>query len=142
MADYITLRVHEVIERVEKAKTRKEKIAIFQEHESQALKDVLVGSLDSRVTWNLPEGRPPFEPSSEQTVPTNLLKQTSQFNDFIKGGPGDELPAFKRESIFIRLIEKIHPADAELVLKMVSKKSLGKGITKKLVTEAFPGLIF
>jgi hypothetical protein len=70
-----------------------------------------------------------------------LLKQTRKFNDLIKGGPGDTLPAFKREQIFIRLIEMIHPKDAELILAMVAKKQLAKGLTKKLAQEAFPGLI-
>jgi hypothetical protein len=39
------------------------------------------------------------------------------------------------------LIEQIHPDDAELLLKMVAKKQLAKGLTKKLVEEAFPGLV-
>lgn len=141
MAHYVTRRVHEVIEMVSKAKTKKEKLTILKEHESQALKDVLVGTYHSRVEWNLPPGRPPFEPAEESTVPSNLLKQTSKFNDLIKGGTGDTLPAFKREAIFIRLIEQIHPDDAELLLKMVAKQQLAKGVTKKLVEEAFPGLI-
>ena len=141
MADYVTLLVYEVLEKVVKAKTRKEKIDVMKQNESQALKDVLMGTFDSRVEWNLPEGRPPFEPAPEENPPTNLLKHTGSFNEFIKGGPGDSQPAFRREATFIRLIEKIHPKDAEVILAMVSKKSLGKGITKKLVEEAFPGLI-
>ncbi len=141
MAHQVTKRIHEVIDLVSKAKTREEKISLLKQHETQALKDILVGTYHSRVEWNLPPGRPPFEAAEERSVPTNLLKQTRKFNDLIKGGPGDNLPAFKRESIFIRLIEQIHPDDAELLLKMVAKKQLAKGLTKKLVEEAFPGLI-
>ncbi len=126
---------------VSKAKTKNEKINILKQNESQALKDVLVGAYHSKVEWNLPPGRPPFEASEERSVPTNLLKQTRKFNDLVKGGEGDTLPAFKRERIFIRLIEMIHPDDAELLLKMVAKKQLAKGVTKKLAQEAFPGLI-
>ena len=141
MANYVTLLVYEVFEKVVKAKTRKEKIDVLRQNDSQALKDVLMGTFDSRVEWNLPEGRPPFESAPEENPPTNLLKQTASFLEFVKGGPGDNQPAFRREATFIRLIEKIHPKDAEVILAMVSKKSLGKGITKKLVEEAFPGLI-
>jgi len=141
MAHHVTRRVHEVIEMVSNAKTKEEKLSILKQHESQALKDVLVGTYHSRVEWNLPPGRPPFEPADERSVPSNLLKQTSKFNNLIKGGTGDTLPAFKREAIFIRLIEQIHPADAELLLKMVAKKQLAKGVTKTLIEEAFPGLI-
>ena len=141
MAHTVTKRIHEIVELVSKAKTKDEKINILKQNESQALKDVLVGAYHSNVEWNLPPGRPPFEASEERSVPTNLLKQTRKFNDLIKGGPGDTLPAFKRERIFIRLIEMIHPKDAELILAMVAKKQLAKGLTKKLAQEAFPGLI-
>ena len=142
MNHYVNRRIHEVIDLVAKAKTRDEKISLLKQHETQALKDVLVGTYDSRVEWNLPEGKPPFEPAVEGSVPSNLLKRTNQFNYFIKGGTGDTLPAFKREGIFISLIEQVHPADTEIVLKMVSKKPLAKGLTKKLIEEAFPGLVY
>lgn len=141
MAHHVTKRIHEIIELVSKAKTREEKISLLKQHETQALKDVLVGAYHSKVEWNLPPGRPPFEAAEERSVPSNLLKQTRKFNDLIKGGTGDNLPAFKRENIFIRLIEQIHPDDAELLLKMVAKKQLAKGLTKKIVEEAFPGLV-
>ena len=141
MAHTVTKRIHEIVELVSKAKTKDEKINILKQNESQALKDVLVGAYHSKVEWNLPPGRPPFEAAEERSVPTNLLKQTRKFNDLVKGGEGDTLPAFKRERIFIRLIEMIHPHDAELLLKMVAKKQLAKGVTKKLAQEAFPGLI-
>jgi hypothetical protein len=45
--------------------------------------------------------------------------------------------------MFIKILEGIHPDDAALVIKMKDKELEGvyKGITKKLVQEAFPGLI-
>ena len=141
MAHQVTKRIHEIIDLVSKAKTKEDKISLLKQNETQALKDVLVGAYHSKVAWNLPPGRPPFEAAEERSVPSNLLKQTRKFNDLVKGGPGDSLPAFKRERIFIRLIEQVHPDDAELLLKMVAKKQLAKGLTKKLVEEAFPGLI-
>ena len=50
------------------------------------------------------------------------------------------MPAFKREEIFIGLIEAIHPEDAKLVIAMINKEKLN-GITKNVVEEAFPGLL-
>lgn len=141
MSYHVTKKVFEVIDMAANAKTKAEKIEILQKHQTQALKDVLLGTYDDYVEWNLPDGKPPYEPADENGIPSNLLKQTKKFNNIVKGGPGDKFPAFKREMIFIRLIESIHPKDAELLLKMVVKKQLGKGITKKLVEEAFPGLI-
>jgi hypothetical protein len=60
---------------------------------------------------------------------------------FIKGGKGDQIQGFKREKMFIDMLEAVHPEDAKLLIKMKDKQNLGKGITKKLVQEAYPGLI-
>lgn len=135
------LLVYEIIEKASKAKTRAEKIEVLQSNDHWAVRDVLRGTFDDSIVWNLPGGTPPYEAAREESVPSNLLKRNGDFKYFIKGGPGDELPAVKRESIFIRLIEAIHPRDAELLIFMINKRQLAKGITKKLVEEAFPGLI-
>lgn len=135
------LLVYEIIEKASKAKTRAEKIEVLQSNDHWAVRDVLRGTFDDSIVWNLPSGTPPYEAAREESVPSNLLKRNGDFKYFIKGGPGDELPAVKRESIFIRLVEAIHPRDAELLIFMINKRQLAKGITKKLVEEAFPGLI-
>jgi hypothetical protein len=45
--------------------------------------------------------------------------------------------------MFIKLLEAIHPNDAKVIIRMKDKDLQGmyKGVTKKLVEEAFPGLI-
>ena len=50
------------------------------------------------------------------------------------------MPSFKREKLFLALLEGIHPDDAEIVIDMVSKKPI-KGVTRNVVEEAFPGLL-
>ena len=141
MAYYVTKKIFEIIDMAAEAKTKPQKVEILKKYDTQALRDVLLGTYDDYVEWNLPDGKPPYEPADVRSIPSNLLKQTKKFNNIVKGGTGDKLPAFKREMMFIRLIEQIHPKDAELLLKMVVKKQLGKGITQKLIEEAFPGLI-
>ena len=51
------------------------------------------------------------------------------------------MPSFKREKIYIGLLESIHPEDAKVVINMVNRKKPGNGITEKVVKEAFPSLI-
>ena len=51
------------------------------------------------------------------------------------------MPSYKREQVFLGILESIHPEDAELVLKMVEKKMPVKGLTRKIVQEAYPGLL-
>lgn len=133
--------IHEVIENVSKKKTKDEKIELLKQHESWALKDVLRGTYDSSIEWNMPKGNPPFTKNQEHNAPSNLLRENTKFKYFVKGGPGDKMPKFKREKIFIGLLESIHPKDAEIVVGMINKSLPVKGITKNLVKEAFPNLI-
>lgn len=132
--------IFEVFEAISKAKTQQEKVQILKDHNHHAVRDVIRGSMDPRVTWNLPPGTPPYTPCKPENAPTNLYRANTKFAYFVKGGRGDSLPAFKRESIFISLLEGVHPKDAELLINMIQKKSI-KGVTKKVVDEAFPGLL-
>lgn len=142
MVNKVTKHVFEIIESVSKAPKRADKIAILQQHQNVwALKDLLRGNYDDRVQWNLPKGSVPYTPAEERSVPSNFMKQNVKFKYFVKGGVGDQMPSVKRERIFLDMIETIHPKDAELVIAMVNKNLKIKGLTKKLVEEAFPGLI-
>lgn len=132
--------VYEVIEKVQKAKAKADKISILKENETWALKDILRGTYDSTVKWILPPGEPPYTPNDGHNAPSNLLKRNKDFAYFAKGGPGGRLPAYKREKIFIGLIESIDPKDARLVISMINKEKL-KGITRPVIEEAFPGLL-
>jgi len=103
---------------------------------------VLKGAFDDTVQFNLPEGAPPYEKGSEHSYATTLLKQSKKFKHFVKtqrkpnAGP-------KIETIFIKMLEGLHPNEAQIVVWMKDKDLSGKykGLTKKLVTDAFPGLI-
>lgn len=132
--------IYEVLELVSKAKSKKEKVEILKQNETWGLKDVIRGSMDSTVAWNLPPGAPPYTAALEQSVPANLQRENTKFAYLVKGGKGDELPAYKRENIFIGMLEGIHPKDAELLVAMINKET-PKGLTKPVVEEAFPGLL-
>jgi len=133
--------VYEILEAVAKTTKKEEKIKILRNNESWALKDVLRATYDDSIVFLLPPGDPPYTPNKEGSIPSNLLKQNKQFKFFVQGGPSPNMMPVRRERIFIDVLESIHPKDAEVLIKMINKKSLGKGITKKLVQEAFPGLI-
>lgn len=136
-----TLDVYEVFELFEKAKTRKEKIDVLKQHESWALKDVLKGALDPNIEWLLPKGEVPYTPCEAHSTPSTLLRKNKDFRYVVKGGTGGQMPAIKREKIFLGIVESIHPRDAELVCAMINKKLPVKGLTVKIAQEAFPELL-
>ena len=132
--------VHEVLVEVGSKRKKSEKIRVLKENESWALKDIIRGSMDSTVQWNLPEGTPPYTACEPHNAPANLLRENTKFKYFAVGGPGDQMLKVKRESIFLGLIEGVHPLDAELVINMINKVT-PKGLTRPIVQEAFPGLL-
>jgi hypothetical protein len=136
-----TLDVYEVFELFEKTKTRAEKIEVLKKNESWALKDILKGALDPKIEWLLPKGEVPYTPSEAHNAPSSLLRKNRDFRYVVKGGGGEKMPAVKREKVFLGIVESIHPKDAELVCAMINKKLPVKGLTVKLVQEAFPGLL-
>ncbi len=69
------------------------------------------------------------------------MRKYDQFKYFVKGGSGNNLLPIKRETMFIGMLETIHPKDAEIVTNMIKRISPAKGITKALVKEVFPDLI-
>jgi hypothetical protein len=132
--------VHEVLEEVSKAEDKETKISILKQNETWALKDIIKGSMDPRVHWHLPPGEVPYKACEPHNAPTNLTRQNTKFTYFVKGGKGEELPQFKRERVFLSIVESIHPEDAKLMVDMINKKT-PKGVTKAVIQEAFPGLI-
>ena len=137
---YLMKLVYEVLEEARKKRAKADKIKVLKDNETWALKDILRGSTDTTVTFNLPAGEPPYTPSPPESVPTNLQKRNKDFRWFVKGGPGDGLKSFEREKRFIQLLEGIHPEDAKLVIGMISKKK-PEGVSRPVIDEAFPGLL-
>jgi len=136
------LEVFEILERVENAKTKEERIEILRKNDIMALLDVLRGTFDETIQWNLPEGTPPYTPNNPQSAPSTLLRWHRNFKYFVKGlRESSNLKPIRRERMFIDMLEAVHPRDAEILVSMINKKSPVKGLTKNLVKEAFPQLI-
>jgi len=134
----MALAIHEVLETAAKKRHKADKVQFLQENESWALKDVLRGTYDETIRWNLPVGAPPYEPSQAHNHPANLLREHKKFQYFLVNGP--DMPKFKREKLYIGMLEGVHPKDAEIVINMTNKKPID-GISLPIVEEAFPGLI-
>ena len=134
--------IHTVLDAVAEAKTREDKIKILQDYNSVSLRAILKGGFDVSLQLALPEGVPPYKPldaKSERMY--NLEKYREWWPRFVKRQDG--IQNVKNERQFIRILETIHPKDAELVLIMKDHKLKGmyKGLTSALVNKAFPGLV-
>lgn len=86
--------------------------------------------------WSLPEGEPPYKPAVEPIgmTPTNLYGELRRLYVFTR----KDLTPIKRESLFISLLEGVHPSEAELLVA-IKDQTLQKKypkITRKLVESA------
>lgn len=133
--------ISELLEEVAKIKKAVDKKKYLIENESRQLKTFLKGSFDKSLEFNLPKGAPPYTPNKESKAGFGSV--SSEFRFFAKGYGGDRLSAGEREGKFIKVLETVSPEEAELILLMKDKKLVGKykGVTKKLVSDAFPNLI-
>ena len=84
----------------------------------------------------LPEGDPPFKKDAAPIgmTPANLYQETRKLYIFCR----TDLKPLRKETLFVQLLENIHPSEAELVLAIKDQKltKLYPKITHKLVAEA------
>jgi hypothetical protein len=136
------LEVFEILEQFAQQTTRADKIKLLKANNIPAIRDVCRGAYDKTLEFNLPEGKPPYSPNKPESVPSTLRKEHRNFGYFVKGLPqAEKITNMRRETMFIQMLESIHAEDAIIVLNMVAKKAPVKGLTKKIVEEAFPNLL-
>jgi len=132
-----------MFKKVEEAKTKAEKLQILKENSSPVLKQILGLTYDPRVNWLLPEGTPPYTPlPNDADAEITLQYASRQFYLFIEGNSETQrnLTQIKREALYIQLLESVNPAEVKILLGMKDRKLPYKGVTRKLVAEAFPNL--
>ena len=139
--------VHEVLEAVDSERVKTKKVDLLRTHGDDSLKMLMVWNFDPSVISMLPDGPVPYQPvegdvqaSKDQGIPsrTTIRNAARQFYRFVKGGD-DQLNKIKRESIFINLLQTLPQPEAEILILVKDKKLQTKyGITKELVSEAYP----
>ena len=134
------LLISEILEKVSKIKSKKEKVTFLKQNDSDSLRMVIKSSFDPKMVWLLPEGEVPYEKNEapEGTEHTNLHTEARKLYHYLEGGNAD-LTQNKRETMFVQLLEGLHETDAE-VLVAAKDKSLHrkfKGLSDNVVKEAF-----
>lgn len=141
--------VHELLEAVDSERTKAKKISLLKQHGDNAIKSVFIWNFDETVVSMLPTGTVPYQPVDSTQI-TNLgagvanrstiRNKASTFYNFVKGG-NNGLNKVKRETMFIGLLETLHPSEADLLI-LVKDKQLGTkyNITRELVSEAYPDI--
>jgi len=71
---------------------------------------------------------------------STIRREFKHFYHFIKGG-NDAINSIRRESMFINILEGLHPLEAEILILVKDKKLDTKyKITKEIVSQAYPSI--
>ena len=131
---------HEILEKVAKLKTKKQKVSHLKEHNTPALRMVLKSSFDPNIIWALPAGAVPYKPNDvpEGTEHTLLASEASRLYHYVQGG-NNALSQNKRESMFVQMLEGLHESEAAVIIAAKDKKlhQMYKGLSAPVVKEAF-----
>ncbi len=136
--------VRETLEEVAKAKTRDQKREILKKRENLATKILLQLNYHPDAKWLLPPGAPPYEPAKQGDMTSNSFHYEVKKLDYYTDPsphPLSELPMLRREAMFVGLLERLDPQDAEMMIAIKDKKLSYKGLTYKLVKDTWPDLL-
>ena len=134
--------VHEIFSAVSSERTKEKKLEILRNYNENFIKSVLIWNFDETIVSVLPEGEVPVQPkdNAEKNPETTIRKEWNKFYNFVKGG-NDGMNRLRKETMFINILEQLHPGECEVVCLVKDKKLTDKySITKELVSEAYPDI--
>ncbi len=160
----------EVLDLASKQRTNAKKVEVLKTYEDPSIKTILIWNYDESVISLLPPGDVPYASAGEQTSYSGTLsskiddavskmnelesnslgsmdqgrssirKEYQMFYNFVKGG-NDSLSSLRRETMFINILEGLHPREAEILVLIKDKRLETKyKITKEIVSEAYPDI--
>jgi len=133
--------VHEILSAASAERTKVKKIQILQQYNENFIKAILIWNFDDTVISVLPEGEVPIQEKEDSDRPkSNIRKEWNKFYNFVRGG-NDAMNKLRKETMFINILETLHPGEAEILCLVKDKKLQTKfNITKELVAEAYPDI--
>ena len=163
----------EVFNLASKQRTKAKKVEVLQKNGEMSLKMVLKWNFDTTITSVLPEGEVPYSGfddqrnmnlklsevisdevrrmhevgsfslgSTDKEGHTTIRREAKHFYRFVKGGDSG-LNSIRRETMFINILQGLHPLEAEILTLVKDKKLSDKyKITRENVSEAYPDIIW
>lgn len=163
----------EVFDLASKQRSKAKKVEVLQKYGDLSLKVILKWNFDTTITSALPEGEVPYTGYDQQTTKggtlttkisqevrsmhesgsfslgssdqeghTTIRRESKHFYRFVRGGD-DAMNSIRRETMFINILEGLHPLEAEIVVLAKDGKLEDRyKITKDVVAEAFPDIVW
>ena len=162
----------EVLEAASKQRTKARKIEVLQRYAHNSIMALFIWNFDETAISALPPGDVPYGNTREDNSMTGTLsdkindavdkmnemgsaslgsqdqgkasirKEYTKFYNFLKGG-NPSLSNLRRETMFINILEGLHPLEAEILVLVKDKRLTEKyKITKDVVSAAYPQIVW
>ena len=136
--------MNEILDLVHEQKTDQDKVKVLQEYANDALKTLLIWNFDESIISLLPTGEVPYQPNESPlgVDHSSLRRDYKNLYNFVKGG-NDSLSKIRRETIFIQILESLHPNEADVLILTKDKKLEDKyDISLDVVQKAYPDIVW
>ncbi len=163
----------EVFDLVSRSRTKQKKIEILKKYDDSSLRRLFVWNFDQSIVSILPEGPVPYVGYDEQNTysgtlttkiseevrkmhesgnfslgasdqqgHTTIRRESKHFYHFVKGG-NDGINSIRRETMYINILQGLHPLEAEILVLVKDKQLETKyKISKDIVSEAYPNIVW
>ena len=163
----------EVLNLASTQRAKAKKVEVLQKYGDLSLKMILKWNFDTSIVSILPEGEVPYSGfddqrnmnmklsqvisdevrrmhevgsfslgASDKEGHTTIRREAKHFYRFVRGGD-DAMNAIRRETMFINILEGLHPLEAEIVVLVKDGKLEDRyKITKDVVATAYPDIVW
>ena len=162
--------IYEILEVISKQRSKAKKVEALKKYEAPVLKTIFIWNFDESVVSVLPPGDVPYAAIDGETGfkgtlsekiadavnkmeelgshslgandqgKTTIRAEFRKFYNFIKGG-NDSLSSLRKETMFINILQGLHPLEAEILCLCKDKNLSTKyKITQDAVAEAYPDI--
>ena len=164
--------VFEVLDAASKQRSKAKKVEVLQRYKHPSIVTLFLWNYDSSIITLLPEGPVPYGTNKDDQNATGTLSsriddavskmsemgstslgsqdqgqasiraEYKKFYNFCKGG-NPSLSNLRRETMFINILEGLHPLEAEILILVKDKNLETKyKISKEVVSTAYPEIVW
>ena len=165
--------VFEVLDLVSKQKTKAKKVEVLKKYDEFHLRTLFLWNFDTTIESALPDGEVPYQSYDDQNTysgtlstklqedirsmyetgsfsmgvsdqqgRTTIRREVKNFYHFVKGG-NDAMNNMRRESMFINILQGLHPLEAEIICLVKDGNLSDKyKITREIVEAAYPDIVW
>ena len=165
--------VFEVLDLVSKQRSKAKKVEVLKKYDEFHLRTLFLWNFDTTIESALPDGDVPYQSYDEQNTysgtlstkmkediramhetgsfsmgvsdtqgRTTIRRECKNFYHFVKGG-NDGMNNMRRESMFINILQGLHPLEAEIIVLVKDGKLSDRyKITRDVVEEAYPDIVW